>query len=196
MVTDCQDFTASQPLWSSISYSNYSLYFTGIYDHLRKRWWKNINHGRQINWSLSFTVPHHTYLFYGSQAVYERWVTNSQPQWRQLWSGMLRPGSPKGIEKSVETVLESGLSCCVLNRSWTVHKGWVTDSWPVMASASPSKSLPQLWSAEKKKKKREGERRAWKLFWKLDCLAVINRSRTMQKRWVTDSWPVMASASP
>ena len=127
--------------------------------------------------------------------MYERWVTNSQPQWRQLWSGMLRPGSPKGIEKSVETVLESGLSCCVLNRSWTVHKGWVTDCWPVMASASPSKSLPQLWSA-KKKKKREGDRRAWKLFWKLDCRAVINRSRTMQKRWVTDSWPVMASASP
>ena len=59
-----------------------------------------------------FTVPHHTNLFYGSQAVYERWVTNSQPQWRQLWSGMLRPGSPKGIEKSVETVLESRLSCC------------------------------------------------------------------------------------
>ena len=41
--------------------------------------------------------------------------------------------------------------------------------------------------SEKKKKKREGERRAGKMFWKLDCLAVINRSRTMQKRWVTDS---------
>ena len=90
------------------------------------------------------------------------------------------------------------LDClAVMNRSWTMQKRWVTDSWPVMASASPLKSLPQLWSSMRRLgPPKKTKRRVWKLFWKLNCLAVMNRSWTVQKKWVTDSWPVMVSASP
>ena len=58
-------------------------------------------------------------------------------------------------------------------------------------------SLPYSWSETlrpgppKKKKKR-----VWKLFQKLDCLVVLNGFWFVYKRWVTDSWTTMESASP
>ena len=66
-----------------------------------------------------------------------------------------------------------------------------------MKSASPVKSLPYSWSETlrpgppKKKKKR-----VWKLFRKLDCLVVLNGFWSVYKRWVTNSWTTMESASP
>ena len=65
-----------------------------------------------------------------------------------------------------------------------------------MVLASSIKSLPQSWSGmlwlgPQKKKKRS----VWKLFWKLDCLVVLNRSWTVYKRWVTSSWSTKESAS-
>ena len=48
----------------------------------------------------------------------------------------------------------------------------------------------ETWSTEKKKK------RVWKLFRKLDCLVVLNGFWSVYKRWVTNSWTTMESASP
>ena len=89
---------------------------------------------------------------------------------------------------------------------WTVLLCWTDlelctrDGWPIAdlwwRLLHPQSLFYSCDHRKKEKKKKEGERRAWKLFWKLDCLAMMNRSWTMQKRWVTDSWPVMASASP
>ena len=85
----------------------------------------------------------------------------------------------------------------VLNRSWTLYQRWVTKSWPAMESASPIKSLPQSWSgmvSDLVHQKRK--RRVWKLFWKLDCLAVLSSSQTVNKRQVTNSWPLMSQLHP
>ena len=49
----------------------------------------------------------------------------------------------------------------------------------------------ETWSTEKKKKER-----VWKLFRKLDCLVVLNGFWSVYKRWVTNSWTTMESASP
>ena len=75
----------------------------------------------------------------------------------------------------------------VPNSTWTVtgdgvgfiHKG----------SSSVMIRDAMTWSTEKKK------RSVWKLFWKPDCLAVLNRSWTVYKRWVTNSWATKELAS-
>ena len=109
---------------------------------------------------------------------------------------MLRVGPLKNREKCAKTVLET-ISIAVLNRSWTLYQRWVTKSWPAMESASPIKSLPQSWSgmvSDLVHQKRK--RRVWKLFWKLDCLAVLSSSQTVNKRQVTNSWPLMSQLHP
>ena len=83
------------------------------------------------------------------------------------------------------------------NGSGTVYKRRVTNSWPRMELASLRKSLPQSWSGMLPDLvHQKTRRRVWKLFRKRDCLAVLNRSWTVCKRWVTNSWPRMDSASP
>ena len=89
------------------------------------------------------------------------------------------------------------LDClAVLNGSWTVYKRWVANSWPALESASPIKSLPQPWSVMLRLGPQKTKRREWKLFLKLDCLAALNGSWTVYKRWMTNSWPALESASP
>ena len=107
---------------------------------------------------------------------------------------MLRLGPPKNKEKSVKTVLETGLSCCT---EWILNcaQEMVTNSSLVMELASPAKSLPQSWSmmlrlGPPKNKEKRGE-----FFWRLDCLVVLSGFRTVYKRWVTYSWPLMESDS-
>ena len=49
--------------------------------------------------------------------MYKRRVTNSWPEMESLLqscSRMLKRGPPKNKEKSVNTVLETGLSCCAV----------------------------------------------------------------------------------
>ena len=110
---------------------------------------------------------------------------------------MPRLGPPKNKEKSVISVLETGLFYCA---EWilTVYKRWVTNSWSVMELAGFTHKVSSsvlIWDAETGSTKKT-MRRAWKLFWKLDCLAVPNRSWTVYKRWATKSWLAMESASP
>ena len=110
---------------------------------------------------------------------------------------MPRLGPSKNKEKSVISVLETGLFYCA---EWilTVYKRWVTNSWSVMELAGFTHKVSSsvlIWDAETGSTKKT-VRRAWKLFWKLDCLAVPNRSWTVYKRWATKIWLAMESASP
>ena len=103
----------------------------------------------------------------------------------QSWFVMLRLGPPKKKEESVKTVLKTGLFYCTEQILNCVQE---MGDWQLTCneSASPIKSLPQYWfgmltlSPPKKTK-----RSVWKLFWNLDCSAVLNRSWTVYKRWVT-----------
>ena len=124
----------------------------------------------------------------------------ADPWWRQL--------HPKSLFHSCDLVCEDlvhqktkrrvwklfwKLDClAVMNRSWTVQKKWVTDSWPVMVSASPLKSLPQLWSGMPRLGPLQKQREECELksVWKLDCLELCTREG------VTNSRPAMVSASP
>ena len=145
-------------------------------------------------------------LLNGSWAVYKRRVTNSWPRMElasprkslpQSWSGMLPDLVHQKTRRRVWKLFRKRDCLAVLNRSWTVCKRWVTNSWPRMESASPRKCLPHSWSGMLSDLvHQKTRRRVWKLFRKRDCLAVLSRSWTVCKRWVTNSWPRMDSASP
>ena len=115
----------------------------------------------------------------------------------QSWSGMLSDLVHRKSQRRVWKQFGKLDCLAVLIRSWTVYKRWVTNGWPAMDSASPIKSLPQSWSGMLSDLvHRKTQRRVWKLFRKLDCLAVLIGSWTVYKRWVTNGWPAMDSASP
>ena len=141
----------------------------------------------------------------GSGTVYKRGVTNSWPRMElasprkslpQSWSGMLPDLVHQKTRRRVWKLFRKRDCLAVLNRSWTVCKRWVTNSWPWMDSASPRKSLPHSWPAMLRLGPPKKKRSVWKLFWKLDCLALPNGSGTVYKRRVTNSWPRMELASP
>ena len=114
----------------------------------------------------------------------------------QSWSGMLPDLVHQKTRRRVWKLFRKRDCLAVLNRSWTVCKRRVTNSWPRMDSASPRKSLPQSWPAMLRLGPPKKKRCVWKLFWKLDCLALPNGSGTVYKRRVTNSWPRMELASP
>ena len=141
----------------------------------------------------------------GSGTVYKRRVTNSWPRMElasprkslpQSWSGMLPDLVHQKTRRRVWKLFRKRDCLAVLNRSWTVCKRWVTNSGPRMDSASPRKSLPHSWPAMLRLGPPKKKRSVWKLFWKLDCLALPNGSGTVYKRRVTNSWPRMELASP
>ena len=98
-------------------------------------------------------------------------------------------------EKRVKTILETGLSCCTVQILNCVHEmsDWKLTHNGVSITHRVSSSVliwnAKTWSTEKR-------RSLWNIFWKQDFLAVLNRSWTVHKRWVTYNWPMIESALP
>ena len=87
----------------------------------------------------------------------------------------------------------------VLNRGWTLYKGWVTKSWLSTRSQFHSTNFflsLNLWCKDFVPKKKEKEMKGvcW-MFWPLDCLYALNREWTLYKRWVIKSWRTKESDS-
>ena len=156
---------------------------------------------RKLFWKLDCLA-----VLSSSQTVNKRQVTNSWPLMSQLHPLSLFLSVDQWCQDLVHQKTKRRawylfwkLDCfTALNGSWLCTRdGWLY-SWSVMELAGFTHKVSSsvlIWDAETGSTKKT-MRRAWKLFWKLDCLAVPNRSWTVYKRWATKSWLAMESASP
>ena len=113
-----------------------------------------------------------------------------------LKAKMVRLGSLKEKREECENCFGNWtVLLCWTDLELCIRDGWLIADlqWGQLHPESLFLSL-DLWYIDLVHQKTK--RREWKLFWKLDCLIALNRSWIVYKRWVTDSWPVMESASP